>query len=58
MRIVGGEDRIPIQAKANNAVAFIGRVALEPGDGHHPEAVAQIGSEWLRLLDSNQRPGG
>ena len=48
-RIVVGEDRIEIQAKANNAVAFMGRVALEPGEIHHPETVLAKGSEWLRL---------
>lgn len=48
-RIVVGEDRIEILAKANNAVAFMGRIALEPGDVHHPEAVLAKGEEWLRL---------
>ena len=51
-RIVVGEDRIEIQAKAQNAVAFMGRMAQEPGE------VLAKESEWLRLLDSNQRPSG
>lgn len=51
-RIVVGEDRIEIQAKAQNAVAFMGRMAQEPGE------VLAKESEWLRLQDSNQRPGG
>jgi hypothetical protein len=57
-RIVVGEDRIEIQAKANNAVAFMGRVALEPGEIHHPEAVLAKGSEWLPIRSRSRMLSG
>ena len=49
------DDRIVIHAKARNAVALM---PLEAGDVNHPEAVLTNGGEWLRLQDSNLRPGG
>jgi hypothetical protein len=53
------DDRVVIEAKARNAVAMMAHPApLEPGDVNHPEPVLAKGREWLRLLDSNQRPGG
>jgi site-specific DNA recombinase len=53
------DDRIVIEAKARNAVALMAHPPpLEPGDVNHPDAVLAKGDDWLRLLDSNQRPGG
>ena len=53
------DDRVVIEAKARNAVALMADPApMRPGDVNHPEAVLTNGGEWLRLLDSNQRPGG
>jgi hypothetical protein len=53
------DDRIVIEAKARNAVALMAHPEpLEGGDVNHPEPVLAKGREWLRLLDSNQRPGG
>ena len=53
------DDRVEIHAKPRNAVALMARLPEGPAeDVNHPEAVLAKGSEWLQLLDSNQRPGG
>jgi hypothetical protein len=53
------DDRVVIEGRARNAVALMAHPAPEePGGVNHPEAVLAKGREWLRLLDSNQRPGG
>jgi hypothetical protein len=53
------DGRVVIEAKARNAVALMAHPdPLDPDDVHHPEAILTTGGEWLRLQDSNLRPGG
>ncbi len=53
------DDRILIEAKARNAVAMMAHPEpLDGGGVNYPEPVLAKGGEWLRLQDSNLRPGG
>ena len=58
-QIVVHADRIEIKAKPLNALAFMAAApSLKPEDVNRPEAVLTKGGNWLRKLDSNQRPIG
>ncbi len=57
-RIVVLDDSVEIRGKTANALAFMARAPdLEPEEINHPEAVLAKGGGWLRLQDSNLRPG-
>ncbi len=57
--VVVFDDRVVIKAKARNAVVMMAHPEpLAMGGANHPDPVLTKGGDWLRLLDSNQRPGG